>query len=338
MTIPQTVFYPPFNITRVSHLVLSVHDLDRSIAFYEQVIGLVLTERDGEVAYLRGVEEAGHHSLVLKREAGAPVCERLGFRVLTEHELEQAEAFFRTRGLAVAYAEVPFQGRTLQATDPFGLPLEFCARMDRVARRAPLVNDHRGGAGLRFDHLQIQTPRVAAAAAFYTELGFRIGDYMTAPESIDILGAFMHRKDNPWDIVFLTGAGPRLHHFAYVVPSAQDMFRACDVTALLDMGKAVERGPGRHAMGHVQFVYIRDPDGHRCELLLDAPHQMLDGEHEPTRWEVFGKHTAAGWGLPAQRTWFDEATRFPGVAVEQPTNAAPPLSLEDYLAELSRPA
>ncbi len=332
MTLPSPEFYPPFNITRISHVVLTCRDFERSLEFYVEAIGLVVTETIGRTAYLRGIDEVCHHSLVLKESPEQPHCENIGYRLLAEPEFEKAERFFHDAGLSTRRTKSPGEEETLETRDPFGIPISFCVRMERQARRMPQVNEHRGGAAMRFDHLQLHMPDVPGAVEFYSRLGFRIGDYLYEPQGTALAGAFMYRKDNPWDVVFMKGPGPRLHHYGYIVATDQDMFRACDVIGALGYGPAVERGPGRHAMGHVKFVYIRDPDGHRIELLLDAPHQMLDAENEPTRWDLFGKHTSVGWGLPAQRKWFDEATQFAGLPPKTPGDYAPSLALEDFLA------
>src|SRR5690606_14592773 len=77
--VPETNFSPAFNITRASHIALTVRDLGASRAFYTEVIGLLVThEGDGEL-HLRGVEESCHHSLVLRQSPETPCCERIGF-------------------------------------------------------------------------------------------------------------------------------------------------------------------------------------------------------------------------------------------------------------------
>src|SRR5215510_3916502 len=98
MTIPKPVFKPRFAITRASHAVLKVRDLAKSRAFYVDTLGFVVSEADKSTLYLRGLEEGCHHSLVLK-SGGAPVCERVGMRVLTEDDLDLAQAHFKSRGL-----------------------------------------------------------------------------------------------------------------------------------------------------------------------------------------------------------------------------------------------
>jgi catechol 2,3-dioxygenase len=59
----------PFDIMRVAYGVLQVRDLDASLHFYEELLGLRLIAREGDLAYLKGWEERQHHSLVLRRAA-----------------------------------------------------------------------------------------------------------------------------------------------------------------------------------------------------------------------------------------------------------------------------
>ena len=100
MNLPEKNLDTPFNITRSSHVVLTVKDLEASRLFYTEVVGLVVTEQTGDTLYLRGVEEACHHSLVLKQSKDAPRCERIGMRVLREKDLEPLKAFFDEQGPA----------------------------------------------------------------------------------------------------------------------------------------------------------------------------------------------------------------------------------------------
>jgi catechol 2,3-dioxygenase-like lactoylglutathione lyase family enzyme len=134
MVLPPPVYDPPFRITRASHVVLEVSDLDASQSFYADVLGLILTSRDETTLFFRGIEEACHHSLVLRRSDRQPACARIGMRVLTEQDLDRAEVFFSQRHCPTAWVEVPHQGRTLHITDPVGVPLELCAQMTAVPR------------------------------------------------------------------------------------------------------------------------------------------------------------------------------------------------------------
>ena len=332
MNIPRTNSQPPFNVTRASHTVLTVQDLEACRDFYTEVIGLLVSDEDSETVYLRGVEEIGHHSLVLKRTAGAPQCERVGARVFCEEDLERAHHYFQEQGLDPQWVERPFQTRTLHVSDWLNMPLELCAQMEKRSRNHVQYHLHKGAAALRFDHFQFLVPDVHKASEHYSELGFRISDYFTtdAPES-RMLGSFMYRKNNPHDFVFMTRPGPEMHHFGYIVADPTCLFRACDTAGSLGLSALVERGPSRHGQGHQLYVYFRDPDGHRVEV-LPPPVQLIDIDEEPTCWAKAERFT---WDLPAPKKWLYEATPFAGVAIEEPDVEQHLLSLEDHLARRS---
>lgn len=326
--LPAPVYYPPFNITRASHVVMEVKDLAASVAFYRDVIGLVVSDQTEDTAYLRGLEEACHHSLVLTKTSGDLACQRLGMRVLTEEELDRAKHFFEAAQLPARFVEKPYQDRTLHVQDASGLMLELCATMKTERRLYTDFETFKGGAAQRFDHYQILLPDVSSATQFYSRIGFRVSEYMTAQDRP--LATFMFRKGDTQDIVFFEGAGPCIHHFAYTVAETHDIIRACDVAGNLGFGEKVERGPQRHGPAGVFFVYFRDPDGHRVEL-FSTHYQTIDIEVEPVRWDMGSPGIALRWGLPAQASWFFEATPFKGVAVGKGLSAGEPLTLERYL-------
>jgi catechol 2,3-dioxygenase len=331
MSIPRPNYNPPFNLTRASHLVLTVRDLEASLAFYSELIGLVVSERTGDTLYLRGLEEACHHSLVLQRTGTAPVCRRIGLRVFTDDDLDKAESHFRKAGLPAQWVEVAHQGRTLHVTDPQGTPFELCATMTVMPRMVTEFAAFKGGSAHRLDHFQVLVPDVDQACAFHMGLGYRCSEYIVADPQEALSGVFLQRKGNPHDLVLLNGAGPRLHHVAYTSIDAFTLMRACDVAGNLGYGKSVERGPGRHGPGHAQFVYFRDPDGHRIELFT-THYQIMDIENEPVRWDSKSRLRKEIWGLPAQRIWFEEAMAFEGLEPRPPRLKLEPPTLERYLA------
>src|SRR5262245_31593530 len=133
MPVPKHTFDPPFNIVRASHVALAVTDLGRARAFYEGTLGLIVEDKTRDALYLRAVEERQHHSLALL--AGkTPEARRIGFKVGSEEDLDRAARFFKSKGLPHAFVERPYQGRTLEASDPFGLPLELHFAMEQRER------------------------------------------------------------------------------------------------------------------------------------------------------------------------------------------------------------
>jgi catechol 2,3-dioxygenase len=301
-------------------VVLNVSDLAASRLFYEDLIGLVVTSADDQTVHLRGVEEVCHHSLVLRASAAEPTAERIGFRVLNDGELDAAARFFDRYEIPATWVEVAHQGRTLHVSDAAQTPLELCASMSTQRREILQFDRLRGAAPPRIDHVQIHVSDVSGAAGFYGELGFRVSEYASQDGTPDtpFRSIFMARKGNANDVVLLANVGPRLHHFAFVVhdPSTV-LLRTCDLAASLGLRDSVEWGPHRHGLGAEQFLYLRDPDGHRVEL-LSPPYQLIDLDEKPYGWTTSDRDVANTWGPSAPETWRTDASRFRGVATEAP--------------------
>ena len=303
--LPAPVHKPPFDVTRASHVVHRVRDLQASLAFYVDLLGLVVSDEVPGTAWLRGLEEGCHHSLVLKQ--GDPQTERAGFRVRTEADLDLAQEGFSKAGFPTAWVEIAHQGRTLQTTDPAGTPLEFCATMDTRPRLFHHLEIHKGACAQRLDHVQVVTPDVPACLDFYSAIGFRLSEYVV-DDTDELMMVFLQRKGNPHDVVFARGPGPRLHHVAYTVPDSQSLMNAADLFVRAGCGDQVEFGPARHfSPGLARFLYLRDPDGHRVEL-FPSHYQTIDIEDEPLRWQA-PDFRIGGWQTPPPR-WFDEASVF----------------------------
>ena len=304
-------------------------DLAKSRAFYVDLIGLIVSDEDKETVYLRGVAEACHHSLVLKR-GGPPQAERVGMRCFTEEDLEKAKSYFEKAGLPAHWVERPYQGRMLHVSDPLGMPLEFCATMTTKPRLLTSFEHHHGAVPHRIDHFQILVPDVQRELEFYMGLGFRLSEYIAPDGSDDPLFVFLQRKGNPHDIVFAPGAGPRLHHAAFSIGESYHFFYVCDLAhESWALPRTSSLAPGRHGPGLALFVYMRDPDGHRIEL-FNTHYQCIDIEDEPVRWDasVAGKRR---WQFPARAKSFAEASRFAGVEPREPANKGNPMTSERYV-------
>jgi catechol 2,3-dioxygenase len=318
MPVPTPVFDPPFTIVRASHVRLAVTDLARSRAFYEQALGLHVEDADADTLYLRGMEERQHHSLVLVRTDKAH-AQTIGFKVASNEDLDRAAHLMKSRGLKHAFVDRPYQGRTLVVTDPFGMPVELYAKMENRERLLQSYGHYKGVHPQRLDHFNVFAPELQKTIDFYAGLGFRLTEY-TEEEPSDggrITAAWMQRKGNVHDLAFTNGAGPRLHHCAYWVPSAMHIIHLCDVMATTGYLPNLERGPGRHGISNAFFLYVRCPDGHRVEIYT-SDYQTMDPDHEPIRWSLRDPRRQTLWGMPAPKSWFEEGSSFPDTPVREP--------------------
>jgi catechol 2,3-dioxygenase len=179
---------------------LTVRDLEASRRFYETIVGLQVEDADADALYFRAMEERNHHSLVLRRGAEA-AAQRLGFKVASEEDLDRAYAFFTQRQLPADFVDVPYQGRTLHATDAFGAPLELYFKMEPRERILQQYGRYAGCHPQRLDHFNLYATDVQASVDFYASLGFRLTEYSEseAPEP-RIAAAWMHRKGGVHDV------------------------------------------------------------------------------------------------------------------------------------------
>ncbi|MBX3552040.1 MAG: 3,4-dihydroxyphenylacetate 2,3-dioxygenase [Pseudolabrys sp.] len=324
MPIKPPVFDPPFNIVRASHVSFGSRDIARTRAFYVDCLGYIVTAETPEALYLRAVEERGHHSIRLLK-SGEPCVHRLGFKVASEDDLDRAARWFNQRGLPAAFETVPYQGRTLRASDPLGMPLEFYASMDKAECLIRRYAEYRGARIQRIDHINCFTPDVQASYDFYTSLGFRLTEYTeTDGDDPKLWAVWMHRKGNVHDLAFTNGRGPRLHHIGVWTASALDILHICDVMASSGFLANMERGPGRHGISNAFFLYCRDPDNHRVELFT-SDYLTVDPDLEPLRWSLRDPQRQTLWGQPAPKTWFEEGSQFVDVKLREPVLEAQPI-------------
>lgn len=323
MPVPAPELYPPFNIVRLSHVHYRVTDLAASRAFYVETLGLQVTFEDQSRIFLRAMEERNHHCICLEQADTGSVAV-LGFKLYDAPDLDKAADWFAAQGLPVNWVDDPYTGRTLRTCDPWGMPLEFYVKMQRLANIQQQYQLYKGVKPLRIDHFNMFSADVDGAVAFYNQLGFRTTEYSEDAESGKLWAAWMHRKGGVHDIAFTNGVGPRLHHTAFWVPTPLNIIDLLDLMSTTGYLANIERGPGRHGISNAFFLYVRDPDGHRIELYC-SDYQTVDPDHEPIKWDLKDPQRQTLWGAPAPRSWFEEGSEFAGVATQEPALKAQPI-------------
>jgi catechol 2,3-dioxygenase-like lactoylglutathione lyase family enzyme len=132
----------PFALGKISHVVLKVADLERSVAFYTQVLGLRVSDAypetmmPGRMVFLQCNND--HHGIALvggaAGEARAEELHHFAFEVATVDEVFQAREHLERHGVPIS-----FQGRrragqqiAVEFKDPDGHNLEICWGMDQI--------------------------------------------------------------------------------------------------------------------------------------------------------------------------------------------------------------
>ena len=323
MPIPSPNLYPAFNILRLSHVEYKVTDLAASRAFYVDTLGLQVSTETQDAIYLRAMEERGHHSIHLIKSDTASVGV-LGFKVWDDQDLDRLETFFQSKDLPTEWIKKPHFGRILKSRDPWGIPLEFYAKMDRLEPIHQKYKLYNGVKPLRIDHFNMFSSDVDASVAFYNEMGFRVTEYTEDAETGRLWAAWMHRKGGVHDVAFTNGFGPRLHHTAFWVPTPLNIIDLLDLMSTTGYVSNIERGPGRHGISNAFFLYVLDPDGHRIEIYC-SDYQTCDPDLEPIKWDLKDPQRQTLWGAAAPKSWFENGSLFDGVTPQGAVLKAQPI-------------
>ena len=104
----------------LDHLSLPVADLERSLRFYVEVLGMRVLWREGDMALVRA---GAHADLALNQAAQATPAPALhfGFKVASQHDIDRWAAYLESCKVAGLVREGP----QLYFRDPDGYTLEI---------------------------------------------------------------------------------------------------------------------------------------------------------------------------------------------------------------------
>ena len=119
---------------------------------------------------------------------------------------------------------------------------------------------YRGARLARVDHCNLFVPDVPlATTSYYRQLGFRCSEYIASDprRPCSPPGSIASRCVH--DVAFTTGAGPRLHHFAFSAMESAAVIRLCEILRWATASIGSSAGPGRHGVSNAFYVYLRTP-------------------------------------------------------------------------------
>jgi catechol 2,3-dioxygenase-like lactoylglutathione lyase family enzyme len=139
-------------IRGLSHVVLYVNDLDKMVAFYRDVLGLVkYREHEGRMVFLTSDPDAEDHELALTkgREGEAKLIAHIAWKVDTPAEVKEFYEKFKSRGVPIDHCvshAYEVMGNTVSCyfLDPEGNRLEIYAlvsKRDEARMNRPLDLD-----------------------------------------------------------------------------------------------------------------------------------------------------------------------------------------------------
>jgi catechol 2,3-dioxygenase len=266
------------SIMRIGRAEIKVLDLEQSVDYYTNVIGLdVVGSSEGKV-YLKAWDEFDHHSLILQ-EADSAGLDHVAFKVESEEDLAQFEKKVEQFGLTlkrISKGTRLAEGEAIRFELPTGHQMELYHDIKQLGTRTGTLNPHpwpeglRGIAPHRLDHLLLTGDDVENVTRFFTEaLDLHQSEKITTVEGETMVGSFMHaRNGKPHDIAFIKGPDKKLHHAAFFVDNWYDVLKAADILSRNDV--QIEVTPTRHGITRGETVYFFDPSGNRNEAFASG--------------------------------------------------------------------
>ncbi|WP_087974588.1 VOC family protein [Oceanobacillus rekensis] len=286
-------------IAKLGHVAVVSTDLEKSLWFFKEVVGLEETEEVDGVHYLRAWGDFEHHTLSLTAGDESRV-DHIAFKTKRPEDvgyftelLEEAEVKIEKVPAGVEVG----QGEAIRFQLPTGHNFELYFEMDQTpadpSRKARLKNQtykawRKGISPRRFDHVNIGTNEDANLIIDFLieKLGFKVREYFKLPN--DAIGsAWLSVTPLVHDIAVMSTPDMKspheLHHISYFTDNAQDILRAADM--LSEEGfKFV--GPGKHGITQAVYLYVIDPgSGLRLELFSNS-YLILEPDWKPVEWSI----------------------------------------------------
>lgn len=292
---------PGPSISHAGGINIGTPDLEKSLWFFRDLLGMEVTAQSENVAYLRGYQERVHHSLTLTRQAESAV-NSLSFRVSRPQDVElfyeRIKAGEETEAVEVEASSEAGRGTAVRflvpgSNHPFELYYDIDKPEGDPALRSMLKDNvtRRRGVGVqRLDHLNISTSSATIVQSerwMREELGMKRREYASSGEPDSLFVSWLSVNSKLHDIAI--GANDndgdgRFHHVAFHLNNYHDLLTAAEL--LRDQGIQIDAGPGVHGIGQAMYLYVRDPgSGHRIELYSGGI-PFFDPDWESIHWTL----------------------------------------------------
>ena len=264
-------------IMRIGRAELRVLDLEKSVDYYTNIIGLEETGRDKDRVYLKAWDEYDHHSLVLQQSDSAGL-DHFAFKVNDEATLTKLEKKIEQFGLTtsrVSKGTRLAEGQGVRCVLPTGHNLELYYDISILGTTTGSLNPHpwplgaKGIAPHRLDHVLLTGQDLKSVTRFFMDvLDFGQSEKITTVDGEDLLGSFLFTTNKAHDVAFVKGPDAKLHHAAFFVDSIHDVLKAADILTMHDVN--IEVTPTRHGITRGETVYFFDPSGNRNEAFANG--------------------------------------------------------------------
>jgi catechol 2,3-dioxygenase len=306
----EKFLYAP-EIAKLGHVALVSADLEKSLWFFRDTIGLEETEVVDGVHYLRAWGDFEHHTLSITAGESSYI-DHIGWRTKRREDIATFAQLVEDAGTEVRWikaGEEAAQGEAIRFELPSGHRFELYYDMEKTpadeTRKSVLKNQTykswaKGVSPRRIDHVNLQTSHDNAEIVKYLQeaLGFKLREYFVNPDDVQV-ASWLSVTNLVHDVAIMSTSRSKqpneMHHIAYWLDNAQDLLRAADILCEADVQFV---GPGKHGISQAMYIYVKDPgSGLRLEIFTNG-YLIFEPDWEPVKWtyEEYLKNGSAYWG------------------------------------------
>ncbi len=285
----------PHYFSQLAHIEVLTTDLDKSVGFFRDVVGMDETGREEGSVYLRAWGDYFHHTLKLTQSEKSGLG-HLGWRADSPEALEDVVQYLEGIGAGLGWHDGDLgHGKAYRFKSPEGHTHEVfwdVVWLREKGENGSIYADRyasnrlKGANPRRFDHVtyMVSKGKYADEKAFWQGMGLKNPDEIRISDEIPPIGGLWTIGNLSHDIAVFTdpNIGENegvLNHICYNVDSREEVLLAIDY--FLEKGyKSVMGSPTRHKADEGFFIYIIDPGSgvlfeyYACARLVFAPDHL----------------------------------------------------------------
>nr|WP_211213670.1 catechol 2,3-dioxygenase [Aquaspirillum serpens] len=285
-------------VLRPGHAQLRVLDMEESVKFYTEVMGLVETGRDSQGrVYFKTRQERDHNSIIL-RETDRAGLDFFGFKVLDKATLDDFEQKLQAYGVKterMPAGDLLETGERVRFVLPTGHTIELYAEKTDVGNGMGYydpdvdVIDGPGIRPVRMDHALIYGGDIDGNLKLFTEvLGFSLVERVKLEDGETDLATWITCSAKAHDLAMVRHPEDgKLHHVSFLMESWEQVLRAADIMSRHRV--SIDIGPTRHGITQGTTIYFFDPSGNRLETFCGGYQHYPDMHPITWSWEEVGR-------------------------------------------------
>ena len=284
-------------VLRPGHAQIRVLDLEESVTWYTDVMGLVPMGRDKQGrAYFKTRQERDHHSIIL-RQADRAGMDFFGFKVLDKATLDDLEKKLQAHGVKterIPAGDLLETGERVRFALPTQHVIELYAEKKDVGNATGYTNpdvdilETRGITPVRMDHALIYGPDIDANRELFQKvLGFTLVERVKLEDGTTDLATWLTCSAKAHDIAMVRHGEPdKMHHVSFQLASWEQVLRAADIMSKNRV--SIDVGPTRHGITQGTTIYFFDPSGNRLETFCGGYDHYPDMHPVTWTWDEVG--------------------------------------------------